>query len=325
MSTLNNGIATYQDIIDNGGLTHILTIDTDMDMCVRAKDIDSSLTTLYLPPFANTTFNTSVSYTDGNKLVKYNDINIAETGTIYLGVEYPYNYISYTIDGVTVDIEYPNGSTKSHVISVYNATGSIPIENCVIGAKVSINTDTLSGAYVRLGSNTLGKITLDSLFKLGAKVTVTDFMSYSCFSIIKKSFEPIVPDIGDISSGGTGTVTATTTRTINVILNNNTSNVNNIIIGKSTYAYGTTATKFGSSSNMVIRKVSYLDFVPIGEFASSSMIVPKDAYVQIKMGSVSYSRNTLALQAGVWDSATKVVSPGVTNVEFTFSPGMIEK
>ena len=325
MSTLNNGIATYQDIIDNGGLTHILTIDTDMDMCVRAKDIDSSLTTLYLPPFANTTFNTSVSYTDGNKLVKYNDINIAETGTIYLGVEYPYNYISYTIDGVTVDIEYPNGSTKSHVISVYNATGSIPIENCVIGAKVSINTDTLSGAYVRLGSNTLGKITLDSLFKLGAKVTVTDFMSYSCFSIIKKSFEPIVPDIGDISSGGTGTVTATTTRTINVILNNNTSNVNNIIIGKSTYAYGTTATKFGSSSNMTFKKITYQDFVPIGEFATETLVVPKDAYVQIKMGSVSYSRNTLALQAGVWDSATKVVSPGVTNVEFTFSPGMIEK
>ena len=329
MSTLNNGIATYQDIIDNGGLTHILTIDTDMDMCVRAKDIDSSLTTLYLPPFANTTFNTSVSYTDGNKLVKYNDINIAETGTIYLEVDYLYNYICYTIDGVIVNVEYPNGSTKSHVISVYDAMESIPIENCVIGAKVSINTSTLSGAYVRLGRNTTGTITLDSLFALGAKVTVTDFMAYPCFSINKGNsggnFEPVFPDIGDISSGGTGTVTATTTRTINVILNNTTSNVNNIKIGTSTYASGTTSTNFGSSSNMEFKKINYQDFVPIGRFASSILVVPKDAYVQINMGSVSYSQNTTVFQVGVWDSTTKIVSPGKTSVEFTFSPGTIIK
>lgn len=332
MSTLINGIATYQDIIDNGGLIHTLEISTDRDMCVKAKDMDTSLTKLYLPPFANTTFNTSASYTDGNQLVKYNDINIAETGTIYLGVDYLYNYICYTIDGVIVNVEYPNGSTKSHVISVYDAMGSIPIENCVIGAKVSIDIVTLSGAYVKLGRNTSGTITLDSLFKLGAKVTVTKFMTYPCFSIMKGSsggssggdsgFEPIIPDIGDFTGG---TVTATTTRTINVILNNITSNVTNIIIGFSTYASGTTATNFGPTSIMDFKKVSYQSTVPIGKFASATLQVPKDAYVQINMGPVSYSQTTLSTMGGKWDSATKVVSPVTTSVEFTFSPGVIIK
>lgn len=329
MSTLNNGIATYQDIIDNGGLIHTLEVGTDRDMCVKARDIDTSLTTLWLPPFANTTFNTSVSYTDGNQLVKYNDINIAETGTIYLEVDYPNTYSNYSIDGVRVNVEYPNGSTKRHVISVYNATGSIPIENCVIGAKVSINTSTLSGAYVKLGSGTAGIITTaNSMFKLGAKVTVTGFMGYPCFSITKGSsggssgFEPVDPDIGDFTGG---TVTATTTRTIDVIVNNLIHGANNITIGTSTYASGTTATNFGPSSNMTLKKVTSLDTtIPVGEYASTFLIVPKDAYVKINMGSVSYSKNSLSTQAGRWDSATKVVSPGTTSVLFTISPA-IEK
>lgn len=333
MSTLNNGIATYQDIIDNGGIVHILKVGPDMvmdmDMCVRAKDMDTSLTTLYLPPFANTTFNTSASYTDGNQLVKYNDINIAETGTIYLGVDYPNTYSNYTIDGVIVTVEYPNGCTKTHVISVYNATGFIPIENCVIGAKVSINTSTLSGAYVRLGSGTAGIITTaNSMFKLGAKVTVTNFIAYPCFTITKESsggFDPVDPDpgIGDFS-GGTGTVTATT-RTIDVILNNITPNVNNITIGTSTYASGRTATNFGRTSNMNIKKVAYQSTVPIGKFAGATLTVPKNAYVQIKMGSISYSQNSFSQQRGIWDTATKVVSPRETRVVFTFNPGVIEK
>lgn len=322
--SLSKKIATYKDIDEAGGIIFI-SASKNKNICVRADEIDRFSATLWLPTFCNVTSNTT--YESANQMVTFDSLDIAETGTIYLGVNYLNTYSNYTIDGVTVNVVYPNGSRKTHVISVYNATGSIPIENCVIGAKVSINTDTLSGAYVRLDSNTKGRITLNSAFTLGGEVTVTNFMEYPCFTITKKSsggFEPVDPDpgIGDFTGG---TVTATTTRTIDVILNNITSNVNNITIGTSTYASGTTATNFGRTSNMNIRDVAYQSTIPIGKFAGATLTVPKNAYVQIKMGSISYSQNNLSLKAGVWDSATKVVSPGETSVEFLFNPGVIEK
>ena len=332
---------TYKDIEESGGLLAIATsIIGTKNMCVRADEIDDLSTTLWLPTFCNVTSNEI--YERANQMVTFDSLDIAEIFPINLSVNFPTGYTSFTIDGIICLITYPNGAAKRINISRYDSTlGTIPISNCAIdGAEISVLETSISGAYVKLKSTTgievAGEITLNSQFAAGKKVKISkNNRFYSCFTITKAGsggsgggnggFEPVVPDIGDFS-GTTGTVTATTTRTIDVILNNVTSNVNNVTLGASTYASGTTSSNFGPSSNMTLKLNAYQgSTIPIGNFAGTTLVVPKDAYVQIKMGSVSYSQNTSSLKIGMWDSATKVVSPGVTNVEFTFSPGVIEK
>lgn len=75
---------------------------------------------------------------------------------------------------------------------------------------------------------------------------------------------------------------------------------------------------------MTLKKVSSLgSIIPAGEYASTILTVPKDAYVKINMGSVSYSKSSLSTQVGMWDSITKVVSPETISVTFTIKPGAI--
>lgn len=330
MGKTNNSTIKIQDVIDSGGLRTINVSDITKNQLIKDIDITTgrkSSTGLIMigPLFHNVTLKNE--YGD-NHLTKFQDLDIAETYPITLGVTLPsMAWTGYTLYGFTVDVTYPNGTVKSHSINITKTTTdkSIEIENCVDNARVKISKSLFNDSGATL-SNSLSTnnatVAINSIFTEGDGVICTGPLGYPCFELTRNLdvIDPVIPPF----TGDTGT--PITTRKIDIFISTENLGLHRLLIQTATFGTGTTLSEVQDHKNLKQALIPELSKEISGLSISSTAVqatieVPSNAYVAIYLSDPSGSASNLgnmALYSWV-ENNYQYVSPGNTRASVTYT------
>lgn len=332
MGKTNNSTIKVKDVIDSGGIRTVFLSELTENQLI--KDIDITTGRKITPAgffnpgplFHNVTLKNE--YGD-NHLTKFQDLDIAETYPITLGVALPSTaWTGYTLYGFTADVTYPNGTLISHTINITETTTdkNIEIENCVDNARVKINSLLLKDSGATISDTLAGKVDayvkISPLFTEGDGVVCTGPIGYPCFELTRKFdvIDPVIPP----STGDTGT--PITTRKIDIYINTENIGLYRLLIQTATYGTGTTLSEVQDHKNLLQARIPELSKEISGLSMSSTAVqatieVPSNAYVAIYLSDPSGSAsNNLTMSLYSWaEDNYQYVSPGNTRASVTYT------
>lgn len=329
MGVTNNSTIKIKDVVDSGGIKTLQLTNIGNNQLLKDIDITKGRKgtgpITAGPLFHNVTLKNE--YED-NHLVKFQDLDIAETYPITLTVKTPTTaFTGYTLYGFNVDVTYPNSTVKSHSINIRETIGdkNIEIEDCCDNAKVKVSASLFkdSGATISNTTTTYNAdIAINPLFTEGNGVVCTGPLVYSCFTLTR-SFSPIDPD-----EPVTPPVSAQT-RKIDIYISTKNVSLYRLRIDTASYGTGSTLSEVQDTANPVTQvEISELTTeksgLPISSMAVQATIeVPADAYVVIHLSDPKGSANvSTALAQYAWaENNYQYVSPGHkrTSVTYTIS------
>lgn len=329
MGKTNNSTIKVQDVIDSGGLRTLFLSELTENQLIKDIDITTGRKNNFSlgPLFHNVTLKNE--YGD-NHLTKYQDLDIAETYPITLGVTLPSTaWTGYTLYGFTVSITYPNGSFKQKNINITETTTdtSIEIENCIDNARVKVLPPLLnntSGATISapLAGKVDADVEISPLFTEGDGAVCTGPIGYPCFELTRHLdvIDPVVPPF----TGDTGT--PITTRKIDIYINTENIGLYRLLIQTATYGTGTTLSEVQDHMNLLQAQIPELSREISGLSMSSTAVqatieVPSNAYVAIYLSDPSGSAsNLITLSRYSWEEDNhQYVSPGYTRASVTYT------
>ena len=338
MGKTNNSTVKIKDVVDSGGIKALRLTDIGNNQLLKDIDITKGRKgtgpITAGPLFHNVTLKNE--YED-NHLVKFQDLDIAETYPITLTVKTPTTaFTGYTLYGFNVDVTYPNSTVKSHSINIRETIKdkNIEIEDCCDNAKVKVSASLFkdSGATISNSKSTYNAdIAINPLFTEGNGVVCTGPLVYSCFTLTR-SFSPIDPE-GPIKPPVTGDTGTVVTRKIDVYINTESFALYKLLINTATYGTGTTLSEVQDHGNLrqaIIPELSKeLSGLSISSTAVQATIeVPVNAYVAIYLSDPQGSPNNSTQYAKYsWvENNHQYVSPGSTRESVTYTlSGLIIK
>ena len=331
MGVTNNSTIKIKDVVDSGGIKTLQLTNIGNNQLLKDIDITKGRKgtgpIIAGPLFHNVTLKNE--YED-NHLVKFQDLDIAETYPITLTVKTPTTaFTGYTLYGLTANVTYPNSTVKSHSINIRETIGdkNIEIENCCDNAKVKVSVSLLkdSGATISNSKSTYNAdIAINPLFTEGNGVVCTGPLVYSCFTLTR-SFSPIDPE-GPIRPPVTGDTGTVVTRKIDVYINTESFALYKLLINTATYGTGTTLSEVQDHGNLRQAIIPELNKEFSGLSISSTAVqatieVPSNAYVAIYLSDPQGSPNNLAqyTQYSWVENNHQYVSPGSTRESVTYT------
>ena len=332
MGKTNNSTVKIKDVVDSGGIKTLQLTDIGNNQLLKDIDITKGRKgtgpITAGPLFHNVTLKNE--YED-NHLVKFQDLDIAETYPITLTVKTPTTaFTGYTLYGFNVDVTYPNSTVKSHSINIRETIKdkNIEIEDCCDNAKVKVSASLFkdSGATISNTTTTYNAdVAINPLFTEGNGVVCTGPLVYSCFTLTRAGFIPIDPEdpIRPPVTGDTGTVV---TRKIDVYINTESFGLYKLLINTATYGTGTTLSEVQDHSSLRQAVIPELTKELSGFSMSSTAVqatieVPTNAYVAIYLSDPQGSPNNLAqyTQYSWVENNHQYVSPGSTRESVTYT------
>ena len=331
MGKTNNSTVKIKDVVDSGGIKALRLTDIGNNQLLKGIDITKGRKgtgpIIAGPLFHNVTLKNE--YEDSH-LVKFQDLDIAETYPITLTVKTPTTaFTGYTLYGFTANVTYPNSTVKSHSINIRETIGdkNIEIENCCDNAKVKVSASLLkvSGATISNSTSTFNAdIAINPLFTEGDGVVCTGPLVYSCFTLTR-GFIPIDPE-GPIRPPVTGDTGTVVTRKIDVYINTESFSLYKLLINTATYGTGTTLSEVQDHSRLRQAVIPELSKEFSGLSISSTAVqatieVPVNAYVAIYLSDPQGSPNnsTQYAQYSWVENNCQYVSPGSIRESVTYT------
>lgn len=328
MGTANNSIVKGQDVINAGGIKNVYSMTEHNNKLLKELDFkgdNDGVAPYKAPLFHNVTLKSE--YGD-NHLTKFQDLDIAETYPITLGVELPSTaWTGYTLYGFNVTVTYPNGSTQNKRINIRETTTdkSIEIANCIDNARVKVLPPLLNNTSGATISGTLvvksdADVEISPLFTEGDGVICTGPLGYPCFSLKMARLEPnpdypVTPN-PDQPIGN---------RKIDIVIKFDSLYLYRLFIDNATYGTGTTLSEVQDIINLRQAVIGDLtkehEGINHATTIETTIEVPSNAWVRIYLtdpkGSTS---NNLNLVMYSWvEENERYVEPGVTRETVTYT------
>lgn len=327
MGTTNNSLIRINDVINAGGVRNPNGVNPNekTNKLIKDRDITKGTGQIAVPLFCNVTLKNEYGDTH---LTKFQDLDIAETYTVGLGVSLPSTaWTGYTLYGFNATVSYPNGASKFNSISVNSLSTdtTIELENCCDNAKIKVSSLLLGNSGATISSDTFGEVSADveinSLFTFGDGAVCTGPMTYPCFTLTKQSgiIGPVTPPV----TGDTGTVV---TRKVDIYISTVNVGLYRLLIDTATYGTGSTLSEVQDIDNLRQEAIPYflteISGLSISTAAvQTTIVVPVDAYVAIYLSDPSGSAsNQITMSRYSWNENNwQYVSPGNTRASVTYT------
>ena len=314
MGATNNSLIRISDVVGAGGV-RTSSPSKDANQLIKDKDITKGADEVKGPLFYNVTLKNEYGDTH---LTKFQDLEIAETYPVTLKVSLPTTaWTAYTLYGFTATVSYPNGTSKSNLISqkVLSTDKDIEIENCCDNAKIKVLSSSGSGATI--SSDAFGKVdakvAINSIFTEEDGLVCTGPSEYPCFTLTKKvtTIDPVDPPI------------FVPTRKIDIVVKSQLA-LYRVLITTATYCSGSTMQEVENHSTLIQKSISQLENKEITDFGYSTAVtinVPRDAYVAVYLSDPGASpTNMEPLSQYKWiEDNWQYVSPGTGKTSVTYT------
>lgn len=320
MGTTNNSLIRINDVINEGGVKSIDSINENTIKLIKDRDITKGPVGIDTPLFYNVTL--KKIYGDTH-LTKFQDLEIAKTYTVKLNVSLPLPalvWTGYTLYGFNAIVSYPNGTSKLNAINVTSLSTdkSIEIKDCCDNAKIKVSRSSgNSGATISsLTGEKNANVEINSVFTEGDGVICDRTLEYSCFTLTKNDNDDPIPSDN---------------RIIDIYISTKDVDIYSLRIDSAVYGTGNTESELEDLVNKPNLQINIPDLIgEISVFPNSSAAahttieVPVDTYVAVYLeasqGSESDS-STVSWAEGNQQS----IDPGNTRVPLTYTINVIRK